>query len=186
MRTSRNATAGARNGRSHAGNVVEEGTGAPVVVQRGCPPDSLAQNRAARGVDLVQPGTDRVERQAKRRKQDRRRPGFRNRHGATGAETHRSSRLTPCCCPVAIKFQGAPAPGEAIVPPKEPVVKPVTWLNTRSTVKLPVASANRPVPPFIVPVSAMERTPGAGVPSVRNGTAARSVTHSRTASRNNA
>ena len=37
--------------------------------------------------------------------------------------------------PVAIKFQGVPAPGEEIVPSKEPVVKPVTWLNKRSTVK---------------------------------------------------
>jgi hypothetical protein len=39
-----------------------------------------------------------------------------------------------------------PALREAIAPWKEPVVKPVTWLNTRPTVKLPVASANRPVP----------------------------------------
>ena len=62
--------------------------------------------------------------------------------------------------PVAIKFQGVAAPGEEIVPSKEPVVKPVTWLNKRSTVKLPVASANRPVPPVIVAVSLMDRTPG--------------------------
>src|ERR1700752_1484779 len=59
------------------------------------------------------------------------------------------------------KFQGLPTPGEEIVPSKEPVVKPVTWLNKRSTVKLPVASANRPVPPVIVAISTTERTPGA-------------------------
>jgi hypothetical protein len=34
---------------------------------------------------------------------------------------------------MAVKFQGVPAPGEEIVPSKEPVVKPVNWLNTRST-----------------------------------------------------
>ena len=61
---------------------------------------------------------------------------------------------------VAIKFQGVAAPGEEIVPPNEPVVKPVTWLNKRSTVKPPVASTNRPVPLVIVAVSTTERTPG--------------------------
>ena len=49
--------------------------------------------------------------------------------------------------PVVFKFQGLPAPGEEIVPSKEPVVKPVAWLNKRSTVKLPAAPANRPVHP---------------------------------------
>jgi len=43
--------------------------------------------------------------------------------------------------------QGLLAPGEEIVPSNEPLVKPVTWLTERSTVKLPVAPANRPVPP---------------------------------------
>ena len=50
-------------------------------------------------------------------------------------------------CP--ILFQGWPAPGDEIVPSKEPVVKPVTTLNERVTMKLPVASANRPVPPVM-------------------------------------
>jgi len=73
----------------------------------------------------------------------------------------RSGRgLDAVLMPVAVKFQGVPAPGEGIVPSNEPVVKPVTWLNKRSTVKLPVASANRPVPPVIVAVSTTERTPG--------------------------
>ena len=42
----------------------------------------------------------------------------------------RSGRgLDAVLMPVAVKFQGVPAPGEEIVPSKEPVVKPVTWLN---------------------------------------------------------
>ena len=31
-----------------------------------------------------------------------------------------------CGCPVVITFQGLPAPGEEMVPSKEPLVKPVT------------------------------------------------------------
>ena len=38
---------------------------------------------------------------------------------------------------MAIKCQGVAAPTEEIVPSKEPVVKPVTWLNKRSTEKAP-------------------------------------------------
>ena len=42
----------------------------------------------------------------------------------------RSGRgLDAVLMPVAIKCQGVPAPGDEIVPSKEPVVKPVTWLN---------------------------------------------------------
>src|SRR5579864_8892625 len=42
------------------------------------------------------------------------------------------------------------APGEVIVPWNEPEVKPVAKLIKRSTVKLPAAPANRPVPPVMV------------------------------------
>ena len=63
-------------------------------------------------------------------------------------------------------FQGLPAPGEVIVPSKEPVVKLVAKLNERVTMKLPVAPANRPVPPVMVAISTMEKTTGSvvGVP----------------------
>jgi hypothetical protein len=52
------------------------------------------------------------------------------------------------------------APGEVIVPWSEPEVKPVAEYAKRSVLKLPVAPANRPVPPIIVLISVMERTPG--------------------------
>ena len=42
-----------------------------------------------------------------------------------------------------------------MVPSKEPVVVPATVSNKRSQMKLPVAWANRPVPPVIVAVSSM-------------------------------
>ena len=60
-----------------------------------------------------------------------------------------------------LQVQRFVAPGEEIVPSKEPVVVDVAMLNTRSAVKLPVAPTNRPVPPVIVAVSTVERTPGA-------------------------
>lgn len=43
--------------------------------------------------------------------------------------------------------------GEEIVPSKEPVVTRVAKLTMRSEVKLPLAPANRPVPPVTVKVS---------------------------------
>jgi hypothetical protein len=54
-------------------------------------------------------------------------------------------------------------PGEEIVPSKEPVVVPANVSNKRSQMKLPLAPANRPVPPVIVAVSSMYRTPGVPV-----------------------
>src|SRR5947209_16548498 len=53
------------------------------------------------------------------------------------------------------------APGEEMVPVKEPVVTPVTVFFKRVTVKVPVAPANRPVPPVMIAFSSMVRTPGA-------------------------
>src|SRR2546423_547797 len=50
-----------------------------------------------------------------------------------------------------------------MVPSKEPMVVPATMSNRRSTVKLPVAPSNRPVPPVIVAFSTMETTPGVSV-----------------------
>src|SRR2546428_491250 len=47
------------------------------------------------------------------------------------------------------------APGEVIVPWNEPEVKPVAKVIKRSTVKLPTAPANRPVPPVMVLVSVL-------------------------------
>jgi hypothetical protein len=52
-----------------------------------------------------------------------------------------------------VLFQCLLAPGEEIVPSKEPVVEPVAEVAKRSIVKLPVAPANRPVPPVMVPRS---------------------------------
>src|SRR6266850_1480491 len=56
------------------------------------------------------------------------------------------------------------APGEEMVPLKEPMVVPVPVAGsinaTRSTVKSPVAPANRPVPPVIFALSTAARTPG--------------------------
>ena len=52
------------------------------------------------------------------------------------------------------------APGEEIVPSKEPAVKLVAKSNERVTVKCPVAPANRPVPPEMNAVSTMDKTPG--------------------------
>ena len=49
-------------------------------------------------------------------------------------------------------FQGR---GEEIVPSKEPLVVRLTVSNQRSLRKLPVAPANRPVPPVMVAVSSM-------------------------------
>src|SRR5215217_3507962 len=49
--------------------------------------------------------------------------------------------------------------GLEMVPSKEPVVVPASVSYKRSLVKLPVAPANRPVPPVMVAVSTMERTP---------------------------
>ena len=62
---------------------------------------------------------------------------------------------------VGAKCSQCAAPGEVMVPWSEPEVKPVTRFTKRSTVKLPWAPANRPVPPVIVSISVMLRTPGA-------------------------
>ena len=53
-----------------------------------------------------------------------------------------------------------------MVPWNEPEVKPVAWLIKRSTVKLPWAPANRPVPPVMVLISVMLETPGVAVGSL--------------------
>src|SRR5450755_4390506 len=58
------------------------------------------------------------------------------------------------------------APGEVMVPWNEPEVKPVVRLIRRSTVKLPWAPANRPVPPAMVLISVMLETPGVAVGSL--------------------
>ena len=50
-----------------------------------------------------------------------------------------------------------------MVPLNEPEVEPVARFIKRSTVKLPCASANRPVPPVIVLISVMLLTPGVEV-----------------------
>ncbi len=50
-----------------------------------------------------------------------------------------------------------------MVPLKESVVVPAIALNKRLLMKPPVAPANRPVPPVMVAVSTMERTPGVAV-----------------------
>jgi hypothetical protein len=50
-----------------------------------------------------------------------------------------------------------------MVPSNEPEVTPVTVLSKRSTVKLPVAPANRPVPPVMVYVSTIKKTSGSSV-----------------------
>jgi hypothetical protein len=55
------------------------------------------------------------------------------------------------------------APGEEMVPLKEPVVVPMKVSYKRSPVKLPVAPAKRPVPPVIVAVSTMDMTPSVSV-----------------------
>jgi hypothetical protein len=52
------------------------------------------------------------------------------------------------------------APGEVIIPWNEPEVRPVAAFIKRTVVKLPVAPANRPVPPVTAFISVMERTPG--------------------------
>ena len=51
-----------------------------------------------------------------------------------------------------------------MAPSSEPAVVPATGSYNRSTVKLPVAPAKRPVPPVIVAVSTMYRrvVPGTG------------------------
>ena len=46
---------------------------------------------------------------------------------------------------------------------KEPVVKPAARLKERVTMKLPVASANRPVPPVMTAISTMDKTVGLAV-----------------------
>ena len=51
-------------------------------------------------------------------------------------------------------------------PWNEPEVKPVARLINRSTVKLPWAPANRPVPPAMVLISVMLLTPGVAVGSL--------------------
>src|SRR6266852_1544820 len=56
-----------------------------------------------------------------------------------------------------LAFQG---PGEEIVPVKEAVVTLVTVFFKRATLKLPVAPANRPVPPLMIAVSIILRTLG--------------------------
>lgn len=50
-----------------------------------------------------------------------------------------------------------------MVPSNEPEVVLVAGFIDRSTVKLPVAPAKRPVPPVTVAVSTTARTPGVGV-----------------------
>src|SRR5437660_11875703 len=53
------------------------------------------------------------------------------------------------------------APGEEIVPVKEPAVAPVTVFFKRVRAKLPVAPANRPVPPVMLMCSTMVSVVGA-------------------------
>ncbi len=47
-----------------------------------------------------------------------------------------------------------------MVPWNEPEVKPVVKSTKRSTVKLPLAPANRPVPPVMVLISTIGKTSG--------------------------
>ena len=58
------------------------------------------------------------------------------------------------------------APGEVMVPWNEPEVKPVVKSIKRSTVKLPLAPENRPVPPVTVWISTIRKTPGVDVGSL--------------------
>ena len=53
-----------------------------------------------------------------------------------------------------------------MVPWNEPEVKPVAKLTNRSTVKLPWAPANRPVPPVMVLISVIVAKPGVAVRSL--------------------
>ena len=81
---------------------------------------------------------------------------FGSTSSAIGSECARASGASAD----SVLFQGMPAPGDEIVPSMEPLVKLVAKLNERVTMKLPVASANRPVPPVMVAVSTMEKTTG--------------------------
>ena len=60
---------------------------------------------------------------------------------------------------VSVDCSQCAAPGEVMVPWNEPEVKNVTGLAKRSTVKLPWAPANRPVPPVMVLISVMLMRP---------------------------
>src|SRR5207247_940610 len=67
-------------------------------------------------------------------------------------------------CVIPATFQRACfAPGEEIVPSKELVVERFVKSTKLSNLKLPVAPANRPVPPEMNAVSTIEKTPGVGV-----------------------
>ena len=70
-------------------------------------------------------------------------------------------------------FQGLPAPTEVMVPWNEPEVKPVVKFTKRSTVKLPLAPANRPVPPVMVLLSSTWKTSGGSANSACPTTAAK-------------
>ena len=54
-----------------------------------------------------------------------------------------------------------------MVPWKEPDVRPVFRSVKRSTMKLPWAPVNRPVPPVMVWISTIWKTPGVSVGSLR-------------------
>src|SRR5918993_1197579 len=54
-------------------------------------------------------------------------------------------------------------PQYVIVPANEPVVNSVFKSTDRWTTKLPVAPANRPVPPVMLAVSTIENTPASAV-----------------------
>ena len=66
-----------------------------------------------------------------------------------------------------------------MVPWNEPEVKPVLESSKRSTMKLPVAFANRPVPPVMVPVSLSAKPAfGAATALFTISTEARAAIHS--------
>jgi hypothetical protein len=84
--------------------------------------------------------------------------------GRPGAQTERRGGTGPA----GGLLRGKPSPaaffrrainrrhrGEEMVPSKEPVVVPSIVSYKRSLVKLPVAPANRPVPPVMVAVSSI-------------------------------
>lgn len=81
---------------------------------------------------------------------------------AIGAQSERrggcraGERLTGSSAPhQPLVHHGLPAPGEEMVPSKEPMVVPAILSKRRSQRKLPLAPANRPVPPVIVTISSM-------------------------------
>jgi hypothetical protein len=79
----------------------------------------------------------------------RRRPATAVQAKDPSAESIRKLVVAPRRC---LTFQRA-APGEVMDPWKEPEVRPVFRFVKRSTMKLPWAPANRPVPPVMVWIS---------------------------------